>query len=81
MTIDYPVRSNQYQFLIGKPRAWQLLFLLAAPVFIGDEIKLIELDNDGNPTGNVVFGEVIFLNTAVSSVLFDNYKLVFVKPI
>jgi hypothetical protein len=80
MTIDYPVKSNVFSFLSGSPKAWQLLFESSVVISKNDIVKLIELDIDGEPTGATKDGIVIFLNTEVSSVLFDNYKLVYVKP-
>jgi predicted metalloprotease len=80
MTIYYPVKSNVFSFLSGAPKAWQLLFESSVVIAKNDIVKLIEVDNDNVPTGATKEGVVIFLNTEVSSVLFENYKLVYVRP-
>jgi hypothetical protein len=80
MTIDYPVKINVFSFLSGSPRAWQLLFESSVVISKNDVVKLVEVDNDNVPTGAFKEGVVIFLNTEVSNVLFENYKLIYVKP-
>lgn len=80
MIVEYPVKSNVYSFLSGLPKAWQLLFDSSVVISRNDQVKVIELDNDGNPTGLFMTGQVLFLNAEVNSMLFVEKKLVYVKP-
>lgn len=63
MIHDYNARVNYYTFLIGRPKAWELIFPISTGVKKGDTINVIEVDGTGAPTGNSMTGTVRFTST------------------
>ena len=80
MTHNYNARINYYSFLVGRPKAWELIFLVSVGVKKGDTINVIEVDATGTPTGNSMTGTVIFTNTNNEFVYNTDSTLVYIIP-
>lgn len=63
MVHNYNAKTNYYDFLLGKPKAWELIFPISSNVKRNDTINIIEVDSSGTPTGNSMTGTVIYTHT------------------
>ena len=80
MEFDYLAKVNYYSFLLGHPRAWQLVMSSVLTIKRGDSIKVIEVDSAGNPTGNVMYGDVLYVHCNNVFTYSTNDRLVHVVP-
>jgi hypothetical protein len=80
MTYDYNAKTNYYDFLLGPPRAWELIYPISAGVKRGDIINVIEVDSGGTPTGNTMTGTVVYISTEVVFKYKEQNQLLYVIP-
>lgn len=64
MTYDYNAKENYYSFLSGSPKAWELLFTVGSAIKRNDTVNVIEVDSEGDPTGNTMTGTVLYRDTS-----------------
>ena len=81
MTFDYTAPINYYDFLVGKPHAWEFIFSEGSPIKKGDFVNVIEVDMNGDPTGNEMLGEVLYRQVNDVFVYRDSSMLVYVIPV
>lgn len=80
MTHNYNARINYYSFLVGRPKAWELIFLKSVGIKKNDTINVIEVDNAGTPTGNSMTGTVKFTSTNNEFTYATDSTLVYIIP-
>jgi len=80
MTHNYTASVKYFDFLVGNPRAWQLIFPISTTIVKNDTINVIEVDVFGVPTGNSMTGTVIFPVTNDNWTYRDKDRLVYVSP-
>lgn len=74
------VKSNQFQFLQGKPRQWQILLPSNCGLNLGDILTIEEITSEGVPTGAQIQGVCEIINCEVGFVIESSIFMCSVKP-